>query len=149
MRDDFIRDLVWLTAASGLRLESLTVEGREHTSPEDIRAALDVTRGTPILTINVAEAREALEALPWVKAARVERQLPNTVHVVIQEREPFALWQKGSRYFLVDRDGTPIIAVPDADPSTLKRPEDSAAELIAAIAAALPARALLTAGRAA
>jgi cell division protein FtsQ len=117
MWDNFTRDLVELTATSGLRLESLTVDGRQHTTPEDLRAALDVTRGTPILTINVAEAREALEALPWVKAARVERQLPNTVHVVIQEREPYALWQRGSKYFLVDRDGTPIVAVPNADPA--------------------------------
>lgn len=117
MRDNLIRNLMQLTAASGLRLENLTVEGREHTAPDDLRAALDVTRGTPILTIDLAEAREALEALPWIKAARVERQLPNTVHVVIEERQPYALWQRGSRYFLVDRDGTPIVAVPDADPS--------------------------------
>jgi cell division protein FtsQ len=117
LRDTIVHNLVKLTATSGLRLENLTVDGREHTTPEDLRAALDVTRGTPILTIDVAEAREALEALPWVKAARVERQLPNTVHVVIQERQPFALWQKGGKYFLVDSDGTPIVAVPDADPS--------------------------------
>jgi NAD(P)-dependent dehydrogenase (short-subunit alcohol dehydrogenase family) len=38
---------------------------------------------------------------------------------------------------------TPLhaLAVPDADPSTLKRPEDSAAEIIEAITAALPDRA--------
>ena len=38
---------------------------------------------------------------------------------------------------------TPLhaVAVPDADPSTLKRPEDSAAEIIRAIAGALPGRA--------
>jgi NAD(P)-dependent dehydrogenase (short-subunit alcohol dehydrogenase family) len=38
---------------------------------------------------------------------------------------------------------TPLhaLAVPDADPSTLKRPEDSAAEIIEAITAALPNRA--------
>jgi cell division protein FtsQ len=98
-------------------LETLTVDGRDHTTPEDVRAALDVTRGTPILSIDVTEARAALEALPWVKAARVERQLPNTVHVVIQEREPYALWQRGSKYYLVDRDGTPIVPVPAADPA--------------------------------
>jgi hypothetical protein len=37
---------------------------------------------------------------------------------------------------------TPLhaLAVPDADPSGLKRPEDSAAEIVEAIAAALPSR---------
>lgn len=117
MRDDVLHDMMQMTAASGLRLENLTVDGRDHTTPEDVRAALDVTRGTPILSIDVTEARAALEALPWVKAARVERQLPNTVHVAIQEREPYALWQRGSKYYLVDRDGTPIVPVPAADPA--------------------------------
>jgi cell division protein FtsQ len=37
--------------------------------------------------------------------------------VVIQERQPFALWQQGSRYTLVDQGGTAIVAVPSADPS--------------------------------
>ena len=36
---------------------------------------------------------------------------------MIQERQPFALWQQGSRYTLVDQDGTAIVAVPSADPS--------------------------------
>jgi cell division protein FtsQ len=108
--------LVQTTALAGLRLEALNVEGRDRTSPEDIIAALNVGRGSPILTIDVAEARAAIESLPWVKAARVERQLPNTLHVTIEERRPYALWQHGNRYTLVDREGTPIVTVPDADP---------------------------------
>jgi len=116
LHDALVDNFVRFTAVAGLRLEILTVEGRANTNTEDLMAALDVARGTPILTINVADARAAVESLPWVKAARVERQLPNTVRVVIQERQPFALWQQGQRYTLVDRDGTPITAVPSADP---------------------------------
>ena len=39
---------------------------------------------------------------------------------------------------------TPLhaLAIPDADPSTLKRPEDSAAEIIETMLAALPSRAM-------
>jgi len=117
MYDEAANAVVRATAMAGLRLENLTIEGRQNTSAADVLAALDVGRGTPILTIDVAEARAALESLPWVKAARVERQLPNAVHVVLQEREPYALWQQGKRYTLVDREGAPIVAVPDADPA--------------------------------
>ena len=111
------QSFIAMTAAAGLRLEALTVEGRSMTAPEDLLAALDVRRGSPILTIDVAEARAALEALPWVKAAQVERQLPNTVHVMIHERAPYALWQRDSKYTLVDREGQPIVTVPEADPA--------------------------------
>jgi len=100
-----------LSAVAGLRLEALTVEGRQNTNPEDILASLDVERGTPILAIDVADAREALETLPWVKTAQVERQLPNTVHVLIQERAPYALWQRGNRYTLIDASGHTIVDV--------------------------------------
>jgi cell division protein FtsQ len=117
LRDRAVRLIVDMTAAAGLRLEALTVEGRRMTAADDVLAALDIGRGAPILTIDVAEARAALEALPWVKAAQVERRLPDTVHVVIQEREPYALWQQGARYTLVDRDGHPIVTVPEADRS--------------------------------
>ncbi len=60
-----------------------------------------------------------------------------------------AIWAEeakldGIRFLSVDPGDmdTPLhaLAVPDADPSTLKRPEDSAAEIIQAIAGALHAR---------
>ena len=99
------------SAVVGLRLEALTVEGRANTNAEDILASLDVEHGTPILSIDVADAREALETLPWVKSAQVERQLPNTVHVQLQERTPYALWQRGRRYTLIDAEGHAIVDV--------------------------------------
>lgn len=101
-----------LSAMAGLRLEALTVEGRSNTNPEDILASMDIERGTPILSINVGEAREALESLPWVKSAQVERQLPSAVHVVIEERVAYALWQRGKRYTLIDASGHSIVDVP-------------------------------------
>ncbi len=110
-------DMMDVSAALGLRLDSLTVEGRENTDKDDLLAALDIERGAPILAIDVARARDAVEALPWVKAAKIERQLPNAVHVVIEERAPYALWQRGNRYSLVDRDGNAITDIPEADQS--------------------------------
>ncbi len=104
-------NLLDVSALAGLRLEALTVEGRVNTNPDDILAALDVERGAPILSINIADAREALESLPWVKSAQVERQLPAAVHIVIEERTAYALWQRGKRYTLIDASGHSIADV--------------------------------------
>ena len=106
-----------LSAAMGMKLNALTVEGRAMTSREDLLGAIDVERGSPILSINVADARTAIEALPWVKTAKVERRLPDAVHIMIEERTPFALWQRDGRYTLVDRDGKAIVDVPASDQS--------------------------------
>ena len=58
LRDAAVRDVVRVTAAAGLRLETLTVEGRDRTTADDLLAAMDVSRGSPILTIDLAEARD-------------------------------------------------------------------------------------------
>jgi len=109
--------IVDVSAALGMKLNALTVEGRTMTSREDLLAAMDIERGAPILSIDVANARTAIEALPWVKTAKVERRLPDAVHILLEERTPYALWQQGKRYTLVDQTGKAIVDVPDADQS--------------------------------
>lgn len=113
-------------AALGFRLEALTVEGREQTAAADLLGAMDAERGTPIAAIDVSNAREKIEALPWVKTAKIERRLPDTIHIVLEERVPYALWQRDARYTLVDHEGhliedveetntrLPLIVGPDA-----------------------------------
>ncbi len=106
-----------LSAAIGMKLDALTVEGRAMTAREDLLAALDIERGIPILSVDVAQARAAIEALPWVKSAKIERRLPGSLHILLEERTPYALWQRGDRYTLVDQSGNAIVDVPDADPA--------------------------------
>jgi cell division protein FtsQ len=105
------------TTTAGLNLQALTVEGRGQTNRDDLLAALDLERGAPILSIDVANARDAIESLPWVRTAKVERRLPGGVHVILKEYEPYALWQRGERYTLVNRTGIEIVDVPRTDRS--------------------------------
>ena len=109
--------LIDVSAGLGLKLDAMTVEGRGMTAPDELLGAIDAERGAPILSIDVAEARAHIEALPWVKSAKVERRLPASLHIVLDERTPYALWQKAGRYTLVDRDGKSIVDVPEADPA--------------------------------
>jgi cell division protein FtsQ len=103
------------SAGLGFRLDALTVEGRTMTASADLLGALDAERGTPIAAIDVAKARSKVEALPWVKSAKIERRLPGTIHMVLEERVPYALWQRGERYTLVDHEGHLIVDVPESD----------------------------------
>jgi cell division protein FtsQ len=47
-------------------------------------------------------------ALPWVKTAHIQRQLPDKVLINIQERRPSGRWQKNGRLTLIDEDGVTI-----------------------------------------
>lgn len=93
------------SAALGLTVQDVLVEGRSETARDDILTALAVARGTPLLTVDPEAARQRIEALPWVKTAVVERQLPDTLFVRLTERTPLALWQKDGVFALVDADG--------------------------------------------
>ena len=100
------------TAALGLVVTDIEVEGRETTDTATILAALDAYAGTPILAISPVRARQQLEALPWVRTAAIERRLPGTLFVRLVERKPLAVWQHDGKQELIDRDGT-VIPVPD------------------------------------
>ncbi len=93
------------TAASGLRVTDVVIEGRANTPESLLRAAIGVSKGDPILGFSLEETRARIETIPWVERATVERRLPGTVIVNLQERRPFAVWQSQKKYVLVDRTG--------------------------------------------
>jgi cell division protein FtsQ len=93
------------TAFAGLRVTDVVIEGRANTPEPLLRAALGVSIGDPILGFSVEMARQRLETLSWVEHATVERRLPGTVVLFLQERRPFAIWQNQSKFVLIDRTG--------------------------------------------
>ena len=103
-----------VSAGLGLAVGEVLVQGRAESAGKDVLAALNVRRGSPILAFDPHEAKNRLEALPWVRKATVERRLPDTVFVRLEERVPMALWQKDGKLTLVDIDGS---VIPGADPA--------------------------------
>lgn len=100
--------IAW-SADLGLHVNEILVVGRRETSQADLLDALRVTRGAPILAFDMAAAKKRVESLPWVRTASVERMLPGTVLLNIEERTPLALWQHDGRFALIDHDGTVIL----------------------------------------
>jgi cell division protein FtsQ len=99
--------LAW-TGSAGIAVDNVIVEGREKTSAEVILAALEVRRGMPLFAFSPGRARERLLALGWVRDARVERRLPDTIFIDLVERRPAAIWQNKGNFALVDETGAVI-----------------------------------------
>ncbi|HUB13325.1 MAG TPA: cell division protein FtsQ/DivIB [Acetobacteraceae bacterium] len=97
-----------LTAFAGLRVQHIEFEGRQNTPEPLLRAALGVTKGEPILGFSLSAARRRIETLSWIKSATVERRLPDTIVVNLEERRPFAIWQNNGRFMLIDRSGNVV-----------------------------------------
>ncbi|MBR0671533.1 FtsQ-type POTRA domain-containing protein [Roseomonas soli] len=94
----------------GFTVQQVILEGRRNTPTDMIRAALGVSRGDPILEISPDRTRERLETIAWVQHAHVERRLPSTLLVRIEERRPFAIWQHNGRFVIIDREGKVVAA---------------------------------------
>lgn len=101
------------SADMGLRIEEVLVEGRNRTEGALILSQLGLVRGLPILSVDPQEAKQTLEALPWVRQASVERQLPDTIYIRLQERAPLALWQQNGAVRVIDHLGQ---VIPDIEP---------------------------------
>ena len=94
----------------GLTVQQVILEGRRNAPADMIRAALGVSRGDPLLDFSPEGARARLETIAWVQRAHVERRLPNTILVRIEERRPFAIWQNNARFVIIDREGKVVAA---------------------------------------
>jgi len=94
-----------IAAGGGLQVQDVLVEGMHNTPPELVREALGVRRGDPILGFDPHEARERLQLIAWVGQAHVERLLPGTIKVRLEERQPFAIWQREGKFSVIDREG--------------------------------------------
>lgn len=99
--------LAW-SGSAGVAVNDVLVTGRVETSADDVLAALDVKKGTPLFAFSPNAARDRLVALGWVRDARVERRLPDLIHVELEERTPAAIWQNGGALQLVDETGAVI-----------------------------------------
>jgi cell division protein FtsQ len=102
------RGVIEQSVEMGFSVEDVRLEGRRHSSKKQLIKVLGLRRGDPILTFDIAAARQRLLALPWVREASVNRRLPNMIQVSIKERRPMALWQRKGRLVLVDTYGVVV-----------------------------------------
>lgn len=61
-----------------------------------------------MMLVDLDQLRTDLTAFGWIADARVSRQLPDTLIVDIVERTPHAVWQKGDKLVLIDRNGVTL-----------------------------------------
>lgn len=104
MRDAAIDATKW----AGFAIREVYVAGRKETARHQLIKALNVEIGASILDFDPAEARRQLIRLGWIEDARIERHLPDKLHIFLRERRPIAIWQRKNRFVLVDKHGSVI-----------------------------------------
>ncbi|MDQ3956017.1 MAG: FtsQ-type POTRA domain-containing protein [Actinomycetota bacterium] len=86
-------------------VRNIAVSGARHTGSEEISRAADIDEGENLLFVSVADVEDAVERLPWVKSADVNRRLFGTLRVRVTEREPAMKLRTSEGAWIVDEHG--------------------------------------------
>lgn len=106
---DTAKPYIWkYSAAAGFRIDYVDVKGRKRTDRADLQKAVGLTRGQSIFTIDLPAIHKRVQTLAWVKDVSIIRRLPDRIDIILYEYEPFALYQKGKKKVLVNRQGVEI-----------------------------------------
>ena len=79
-----------------------------HIDADYIRKNMSFVTGKYILSTDPEVIRKIMTNVPWVKKARVKLQLPDKVMITVEENIPYALWQTGGNFYLIDEQGNII-----------------------------------------
>jgi cell division protein FtsQ len=97
-------------ARAGFGISSIKITGQTLTSEAAILKALEIDRLTSTLNFDADAALARIEAIPSVASANIRKVYPSGLAVSIVEKEPMARWRIGDKTWLVDENGSPIIA---------------------------------------
>lgn len=134
-----------------LDVDRVVVRGATVNGTDPVHSAAGIVRGEPMATLDVQAARIAIEAVPWVDTASVQRSWPGTVVIAVTERRAVAAVRtaEGS-WALVDADRRQLSVVGTGEIADLPRieglspPAGAGSELVPDAAGALELASLLS-----
>jgi cell division protein FtsQ len=88
-----------------LKPDQIELSGNHIVAREAVLQQFAHDRNRSVLRISLDARRSALEELPWVESASVQRILPNRIRVELTERTPIAFLRNGTELALIDARG--------------------------------------------
>lgn len=90
----------FLNTSPALSLRGIEVRGAVHTPVSQVLQTAGLQEGMNIFSVIPERCVRALRRLPWVRAASVQRLVPDRVVVEIEEYHPVALLAAGDTYLV-------------------------------------------------
>lgn len=87
------------------KLEDVEFKGIQKVSRAELLQKGGLANGVNLLSLNLKAVKERMEACPWVKEVRLNRELPNKLQVTVIEHQPLLLTPVGEHLYFLDREG--------------------------------------------
>jgi cell division protein FtsQ len=98
----------WAVTTPLLAASRIEVEGNRHADVESLRALAQGAIQGNLLGADLDRVAAAVRDHPWVRHVQVQRRLPRTLTVRVEERTPCALLLLAGEAFLIDTSGARI-----------------------------------------
>jgi len=100
----------WVQNDVNFRLRHVIVKGNVYLEQSTILAAAQIPVGEKTFDVDIVAVRQRVEALPFVREAKVTRILPSTIEISVSEKQPVALLNHDGLW-PVDRHGFVLPAI--------------------------------------
>ena len=105
-------------SSGAFALRTIDLSGATGPSRPQVEGLLDARRGISLFLIDSGRLRDEIQALSWVKEARVTKVLPSRLNVWVKERTVMAVLDEGTPV-LIDDEGVRLEPVDPAAPPAL------------------------------
>jgi cell division protein FtsQ len=96
----------WALRHPAFAITRITVQGdTAHNNEVTLRANVAARLQGNFFTLDLAQARAAFEAVPWVRKAVVQREFPNQLRVSLQEHRSAGFWGADSESRMLNTFG--------------------------------------------
>ena len=92
--------------SSYFKIKSLTIEGNTHYDEDSLGKFTGDIPGTNIFEVNKKDIEDSLgSSLVWVKSVELRKIFPDSIVIMIQERNPALITSYRNDYYLLDDEG--------------------------------------------
>lgn len=105
--------VLYFTTSGDFTVREVTITGTHWSNPESIHQMAAVNTGSNIWFVPSARVAQRVARHPWVRSCRVEKVPPDSVSIVIQERQPVCgiLERRQGVLYGLDREGIVLPAL--------------------------------------
>jgi cell division protein FtsQ len=101
--------LVWLythtQSDARFAVKNIEIAGAVHTPRELLQARTRAYTGVNLFRLDIGAVQRDLQSLQWIRRINIEKKLPDTLRILLEEREPVALLRHQERLLYVDAEG--------------------------------------------
>ena len=117
----FVGGGIGLYLSPVFKIENINIEGAEHLTNEEMIALAAVPSDTTLLRVSTSQIQKNCERDAWIESVSVRKDFPNTLTLVVTEREIAAVVEVPSessystRLWAISLDDMWLMPIPDKD----------------------------------